>query len=221
MATIIKSTSAAKSSPTIAYQLHDVSEQAQRCLDEARTQAEAIVNDANREAEHIRQMAQEDGLAAATRLAEAAVDEKIGQQIQTLLPALSGVIAKLSDARQAWLRHWERNTVGLAVRIAGRAIRRELARDPEITLGLIQEALELAAGSPHLKIMLNPDDFHSLGAQAKMLAGQLAAVAKTEIVPHESITIGGCRVETAYGVIDEQIETRLQRIASELIDDNP
>jgi flagellar assembly protein FliH len=220
MATIIKSTSGAKPSPTIAFQLNDVSEQVRRCLDGARAQAEVIVSDAKREAEHIRQLAQENGLAAATRVAEATVDEKIGQQVQTLLPALSDAIAKLNDARQAWLRHWERNAVGLALRIAGHAIRRELARDPEITLGLIQEALELAAGSPQLKIMLNPDDFHSLGAQAKMLASQLAAVAKTEIVPHESISVGGCRVETAYGVIDEQIETRLQRIASELIDDN-
>lgn len=221
MATIIKQTSAAKSSSAIAYQLNDVSEQVHRCLDEARSQAEAIVNEARGDAEHIRQMAEEDGLAAAMRQAEAALDEKIGQQLQTLLPAFSEAIAQLADARQAWLRHWERNGIQLAARIAQRAIRRELSRDPKITLGLIQEALELASGSPRLKVMLNPADFQSLGNQAKALTSQLAAVAKTEIVPDESISAGGCRVETAHGVIDEQIETRLQRIASELIDDDP
>jgi len=221
MATIIKSTSAAKSSSAIAYQLNDVSEQVRCCLDEARSQAEAIVNEARREAEHIRQMAEEDGLAAATRRAEAARDEKLCQELQTLLPAISAVISQLADARQAWLRHWERSAVGLAARIAERAIRRELSRDPKITLGLLQEALELAAGSPRLKVMLSPTDFQSLGHQAKALASQLAAVAKTQIVPDKSISPGGCRVETAHGVIDEQIETRLQRIASELIDDDP
>jgi flagellar assembly protein FliH len=221
MATIIKQTSAAKSSSAIAYQLNDVSEQVHRCLDEARSQAEAIVNEARGQAEHIRQMAEEDGLAAATRQAEAALDEKIGQQLQTLLPALSEAVAQLADARQSWLRHWERNGIQLAARISQRAIRRELSRDPKITLGLIQEALELASGSPRLKVMLNPADFQSLGKQAKALTSQLAAVAKTEIVPDESISAGGCRVETAHGVIDEQIETRLQRIASELIDDDP
>jgi flagellar assembly protein FliH len=124
-----------------------------------------------------------------------------------------------ADARQAWLRHWERSAIGLSARIAERTIRRELARDPEIRLGLIQEALELAAGSPRLKIMLNPDDFRSLGGRAKALASRLAAAATTEIVPDESISAGGCRVETAHGAIDEQIETRLMRIVSELTDD--
>src|SRR5262245_48896215 len=122
MATIIKSTFGAKSSSAIAYQLNDVSEQAHSCLDEARAQADAIVNEARREAEHIRQMAHQEGLADATRLAEAALDEKIGRQVQTLLPALSGAISQLSDVRQAWLRHWERGVVGLAVRISERAI---------------------------------------------------------------------------------------------------
>src|SRR5262245_56571976 len=220
MATIIKSTSGAKSSSAIAFQLGDMSEQVHRRLDEARAQAEAIVNEARRQAERIRQMAQEEGLADATRRAEAALDEKIGQQVQTLLPALSAAISQLADARQAWLRHWERSAVQLAARIAERAIRRELSHDPNITLGLVQEALELAAGSPRLKVMLNPTDFQSLGSQAKALASQLAGVAKTEIVPDESISAGGCRVETAHGVIDEQIEARLKRIAGELIDDD-
>ena len=192
-----------------------------RCLDEARSQAEAIVSEARCQAERIRQTAEEDGLTAAARQAEAAVAEKIGQQVQTLLPALSAAASQLADARQTWLRHWERSTVGLATRIAQRVIRQELSRHPKITLGLIQEALELAAGSPRLKVMLSPTDFQSLGSHAKALASQLAAVAKTEIVPDESISPGGCRVETAHGVIDEQIETRLQRIASELIDDHP
>src|SRR5262245_10393613 len=180
MATIIKSTSGASSA--IAYQLNDVSEQAHRCLERARAQAEEILNEARFEADRIRQTAEQDGLAAAVRRAEEMRDERIDQQVQTLLPALSDAIAQLMDARNAWLQHWERSVVELAARIAEHTIRRELARDPEIKLGLIQEALDLAAGSPRLKIMLNPDDFRSLGGQAEMLASQLATVAKTEIV---------------------------------------
>jgi flagellar assembly protein FliH len=179
------------------------------------------VNEARREAERIRQTAQQEGLVDATRRAEEMRDEKLGQQLQTLLPALSDTIFQLVDARQAWLRHWERSAVHLAARIAQRTIRRELSRNPRITLDLIQEALDLAAGSPSLKVMLNPADFESLGSQAKALASQLATAARTEIVPDEAISVGGCRVETAHGVIDEQIETRLQRIASELVDDEP
>ena len=221
MAAIIKSAPGAKSSSAIAYPLDDVSVQAARCLEEAQAQADAILNEARLEAESIRQTAEEDGLAAATRRIEEMLDEKLGQKVQTLLPALSDTIARLDDARQAWMRHWERSAIGLSARIAERTIRRELSRDPELALGLVREALELAAGSQRLRIMLNPADFQSLGSQAALLASQIAAVAQTEIVPDESISAGGCRVETAHGAIDQQIETRLQRIVSELTDDAP
>src|SRR6266496_2306303 len=101
MATIIKSTSAARSSPAIAFHLDDISEQVARCLDEARAQAQTILNESRLEAQRIRQQAEEDGLTEATRRAEASVDDKIGQRIETLLPALSAAIAQLADARQA------------------------------------------------------------------------------------------------------------------------
>jgi flagellar assembly protein FliH len=221
MAAIIKSAPGARSSSAIAYQLDDVSEQAARCLEEARVQADSILNEARLEAESIRQTAEEDGLAAATRRIEEMLDERVGQKVQTLLPALSDAIARLDDARQACMRHWERSAVGLSARIAERTIRRELSRHPELTLGLIREALELAAGSPRLRIMLSPADFQSLGSQAALLASQFNAVAQAEIVPDGSISAGGCRVETAHGAIDQQIKTRLQRIVSELTDDIP
>jgi flagellar assembly protein FliH len=219
MATVIKLAPGERASPAIAYHLLDVSAQAARCLDDARAQAEAILNEARHNADHIRLQAEDEGLAAATRRAEEMLEENVGQKVQMLLPALSDAIAQLADARQEWLRHWERSAVELAARMAERVIRQELSRDPEIKLGLIQEALELAAGSPRLKVKLSPADFQSLGSHAAILASQLAAVAETEIVSDESISAGGCRVETAHGAIDQQIEIRLMRIVSELTDE--
>jgi len=220
MATILKSSSVTRSSPPIAYHLADVSEQATRCVDEARTQAETILADARLEADRIRRQAEEDGLAAATRRAEEMVDERIDQRIQTLLPALSEAIARLVDARQEWLRHWERSGVELAARIARRIIRRELSDDPEIPLNLVREGLQLAAGAPYLRILLSPADFESLGSRAALLAKEFAAAAKTEIVPDASVSEGGCRVETSHGTIDQQIDTQLERIVRELTDDD-
>jgi flagellar assembly protein FliH len=91
---------------------------------------------------------------------------------------------------------------------------------PQIKLDLIREALEMAAGSPRVKIALHPEDFATLGPQVDLLVKEIAAVAETEIVSDATVSPGGCRLETRRGAIDQQIETQLERIIAELTDQN-
>jgi flagellar assembly protein FliH len=95
-------------------------------------------------------------------------------------------------------------------------IRRELNSQPEITLTLLREALELAAGSPELRVRINPKDHQALGGQVEMLVNELSGLASTEVVPDDEISRGGCQVETRFGTIDQQFEAQLQRIEEEL-----
>ena len=44
----------------------------------------------------------------------------------------------------------------------------------------------------------------------------IAPLANTELVADPQITQGGCRVETRFGVIDQQFEAQLARIEDEL-----
>ena len=81
---------------------------------------------------------------------------------------------------------------------------------------LVREALELAAGSAELKIRLNPKDHANLRGQVEAVARELAPLAKCELIADAQITPGGCRVETRFGVIDQQFEAQLARIEDEL-----
>ena len=49
-----------------------------------------------------------------------------------------------------------------------------------------------------------------------MLVEELSPHIETEIMADAEITPGGCRVETRFGVIDQQFEAQLQRIEEEL-----
>ncbi len=106
----------------------------------------------------------------------------------------------------------------MAGAIAARVIRHELRRQPEITLTLVREALELAAGSPGVRLRLNPDDHKALGAQVRALIDAMSALGDAEVTADAEISPGGCRVETRFGTIDQQFESQLQRIEEELID---
>jgi flagellar assembly protein FliH len=137
-----------------------------------------------------------------------------------LAPALSALrqaAADLQQAKQAWLSHWEASAVHVAGAIAARITRRELSRQPEITLALVREALELAAGSPSVRLRLNPEDHKALGAQVRTVVDAISALGDAEVIADPQISPGGCRVETRFGTIDQQFESQLKRIEEELI----
>ena len=86
---------------------------------------------------------------------------------------------------------------------------------------LIREALELAAGSAHVRLHLHPDDHKALGGQVQLLATAISGLGEAEVIADAGVSRGGCRVETRFGTIDQQFEAQLDRIEEELTDHSP
>jgi flagellar assembly protein FliH len=215
-ATVIKSAATARHPSAAAFNFDDLATQGERYLSEIRTQAAKILADANREANAIRAQAEVQGQQAAVAAAEKILDEKVSKQMKTLLPALGKAVEGVAQAKSAWLTHWEQNLVRLATKIAARVVRKELIAEPEIALNLLREALELSLGGGAMTIRLNPDDHAALGKKATKMIAEFGKLAPTEIVADPQITVGGCRVETHFGTIDQTVEAQLERIAEEL-----
>jgi len=216
MASIIKATDRNRGIQSVAFSFEDMAAKAEAYLASVRAEAAKILAQAQQEAADLRKRAELEGRRAGQAAIEQMVQDQVARQMATLLPALRQAVDEIRHARHAWLAHWQQRAVHVAAAIARRILRRELSHQPHLALELLREALELAAGNPRLRIRLNPADYAALGAQAQRLADQLAPLAQTEIVADPDIGLGGCRVETHFGVIDQQIETQLARIAEEL-----
>ena len=216
MASVIKASGAARSTESGAFNFEDLGTKAQSYLEQMRAQAGQMLMQAQRDAAAIRERALLEGKQAALQAAEALVDEKVGKQMTTLLPALKQAVDGIAQVRQAWLAHSEKTTVHVAAAIAARIIRRELSRAPDITLVLVKEALEMAAGGTEIQIRLHPDDHAALAGQVRMLVGEVARVGTAQVVADAAISRGGCRIDTRFGTIDQQFEAQLARIEQEL-----
>jgi flagellar assembly protein FliH len=201
---------------SVAFNFDDMADRANDYLGAVHNQAREIIARAETEANRVRQRAEQEGRQAALRAAEKALGAKLDQQLKTLLPALDETIRSIEQTKQSWLNHWDKTVVGLAAAIASRVIRRELTRAPEITLELVREALELASGGGRLKLRLNPGDYESLGDRAEQLAARIHKLAPADVIADPEIRPGGCRVDTEFGAIDQQIEAQLARIEEEL-----
>jgi flagellar biosynthesis/type III secretory pathway protein FliH len=86
----------------------------------------------------------------------------------------------------------------------------------DVPLKLLREVLELGAGSATVRVRLNSGDYDTLQPQIDILVREMTKSVQTEIVPDVKISPGGCILETSLGVVDNQIEARLERIEQEL-----
>jgi flagellar assembly protein FliH len=216
MAVIIKSFDHGEGVRAKSFNFDDLSVRADTYLAQVREQAGKIVAEARQQADQIRKQAELDGLKAAQKQMQLKVEAETARRMETVLPAVRAVVAEFRELRHGWLARWEASGVGLATRIAGRIVRREIARSPELPLALIRESLELAVAADGIRLLLNPQDVEHLGRQVEALIAELGAVGKVEIVADARITPGGCRLETTHGSIDQQLETQLKRFEEEL-----
>lgn len=162
----------------------------------------------------------EQGTARAKTEMESNLKEETQRRLDELTGSIRPAVAALSEqlgrTRRSLLERWETNVLQIAAAIAHQAIARELERMPELPLALLRESLELAVGCTAVKIRMNPDDLAALKPRVDALLTEFAALTRVETAADERIAPGGCVVETSQGIIDQRIETRLERIIAEL-----
>lgn len=198
------------------FNLEDISANASQYLDNVRKQVAQIVTQAKQQSQQIAAQAAERGRQAALEAARKTALEDMQSKWRTLAPALQQAIDDTAQLRSGWFRHWEQQIIHVAVAIAERVVRGELSRRPEISQQWIRELLELASSNHALTLRLNPADCAALGPLRETLCSEFSNLAPTNIVADPQVTPGGCRVDTQYGFIDQQLTTQLARIEEEL-----
>jgi flagellar assembly protein FliH len=221
MATIIRKdspreTHSGRAAQPAAFSFSDMRSQADGYLESVREEAAKIVQQAHQQAEQLRRQAEVAGRKAAEAAIERVLDDKVAKRMQTLLPALQQLVTEINNAKGQWLNQWEHSAVKVASAMAERIICRELAREPQIAVDIIGDALRLAAGAAQITVRLNPTDYENLGSQIEKLAQTMCQLAPNSIVADPDVSPGGCRVETKYGEIDQQIASQLKRIEQDL-----
>jgi len=143
-------------------------------------------------------------------------EERLAQAAAPAQSAMQNLADQLGRMRNALIQRWEANVLQIAAAIAHQAIARELKQMPELPLTLLRESLELAVGCSAVKIEMNPDDLSALRPKVESLLKEFSPLTQAELRPDDRVSSGGCIVETSQGIIDQRIESRLERIIDEL-----
>jgi len=171
---------------------------------------QAQVAQVRRECEQKTRQARADGL----REGEAAGRSRAAAELQPVLERLAHAIAELASLRARLRSDAESDMVKLALAIARRVLRRELAIDPEALHGLVLAALEKLQAQEICRVKVHPSHAAAVAAcLQKTVVGPAV-----DIVPDPSREPGTLIFETARGNLDASVETQLQEIERGLAD---
>ena len=136
------------------------------------------------------------------------------EQCQEYLERIAELARRAAIDRESMVRSAERELAALAIEIAGKVIRREVATDSSIVLSMVESALGKVGSGDAVRIVVHPEDAELVRSKWSELRGAVAFGPNWEIVGDERMERGGCIVETRGGTADSRIETQLAEIAS-------
>lgn len=152
--------------------------------------------------------------AAGVREGEAAGRSRAAAELQPIMERLARSIEEIGGLRARLRREAERDLVRLALAIARRVLRREIAVDPDALHGLVLGALEKLQSQEIARARVHP-------AQASLVAACLrerVSGTRVEVVGDPSCLPGTVVFETECGSLDASVESQLQEIERGLAD---
>ena len=152
--------------------------------------------------------------AAGVREGEIAGRNRAATELQPVIGRLTRSIEEIANLRARLRREAEADVVQLALAIARRVIRREVASDPDALRGLVLAALEKLQGQEISRVKVHPAHV----AMVKSSLQQAVSGGLVEVLADSSRELGSVIFETPRGNLDASVDSQLQEIERGLTD---
>ncbi|MGQ9454280.1 MAG: FliH/SctL family protein [Armatimonadota bacterium] len=179
-------------------------------VEQARREAEQILDHARKQVKSIVEIARFEGYSAGVRKAA----EDSAELLQEIQRVLQDVIA----TRDAILEDLEPVLLKLIVECVEKITRHEIKTDSRVVERTIKACLRRVRSSGEIWVRVNPVDVD----RVKAIRDELLAVADTArelvISADRRVDVGGCIVESPSGNFDARISTQLKRVRESLME---
>jgi flagellar assembly protein FliH len=218
---------------TAGFAFQDVEREAGEMLARARAQAERLLADAEqraRESAEIHKRAahqqgldegRQAGLKEVRKEARQAAVDAARKELTRLTHALGAGLAEYERNRRSLIALAETGLIELALAIARRVCKIEIAVSGEPVRANARALLELVQHHEDVELRLNPAEAELLADLADEFTNQTAALGHVTITADPAVARGDCSLRTRAGTIDASIAGQLDRIAAALCAPDP
>lgn len=133
------------------------------------------------------------------------------ESARTLLAETQKILDAAREAQQKLLDEARDDLLALAVAVAEKILRRELARDGA-ALAILKELLPEAEGAVRALVRVSPATYASLDGPERDLLERALDGCRIEIVPDRTLDACDVTIETDWGLIDGRLRSRWRRV---------
>jgi flagellar assembly protein FliH len=138
---------------------------------------------------------------------------ELGQRrIETILTQFKEILLEIEGQRKDLYKAFEKEMLLLVLDISKKVIRHELKLHEDIILASLQGAIQYVVDRRKLVVHLNPVDYQYLLAHPEGLPLPLDEAGAVKVIEDQSVTRGGCFLETSFGEVDATIESQFNEI---------
>lgn len=227
---IVKNTQADRlMKDAVVLDLGDLKRQAGEILARARTEAAAVLERANAEAQQriegstgkgyedgYRKGVEEGRETGRAQAHEQALLE-FRERFEALDANWTAAVDRWDEQRRAMLLDAEADVLTFAFDLAKKITHRTVAGDASVAIDQVRATLALLSRPTAVTIRVHDDDFDAIDEVMPCVRDRLATCEHVELVRDASVGRGGCVVKTAGGEIDASIDGQLDRIAETLL----
>lgn len=211
------------------FSMADIEAAAKRILIRAQQQAEQLISAAQAESRTMREQAFADGFTegrqaglakgqvdgAAAGHAAAVAEQKVN--LSKLNESLTAALKSINESRLRLESDGLAEVIKLAASIARRVTKQQGLIDPQVLESNLTEAMKFVVHSADVRVAVNPQQKKTLEEVLPRLQLAWPTLEHVELIEDTSIAPGGCRVFTAQGHIDADLDTQLDRLVMELL----
>ncbi len=137
---------------------------------------------------------------------------KAKEEIDKNLSQLGSLIMRIENLKSDLLKQNETSLVKLTMHVATRIAHHEVQVNNDCIIDILRQALEAAQVDEEVTVHVAPSQLEFLESLKKETDRKLEFLKKTKLVPLDSVDVGGCVIETNYGVIDARYKERLDKL---------
>jgi len=211
------------------FSMADIENQAAAIIARAKQQADRLLAEAQVQAKKIAVESRSAGLRAGWKEGwnkgheegtAAGREQALSQhkaELTSTITALTRASGEMNQSRVELESAAVKDVLNLSVAIAERVTKRQGRIDPAVAVNNVLEALKLVLHSSDVRIAVHPADKATLKEVLPKLKVQWPALAHVELVDDPMLSPGGCRIYTAQGEVDGDLDGQINRVVADLV----
>lgn len=132
--------------------------------------------------------------------------------IESRLKKMDTLLTAITNLKMELIQQNESHLVQLAFHMASRIAHAEVKADPAVITQVIKDALQMAQIEEEVIVHVSPlqiEFLETLKAEGKR---EFEFLKKVKMEPSDSVSEGGCVIQTNYGEIDARFEERVNKL---------